>query len=340
MKWYSIYSVVVLLLAVAMVQSCSEDIAAIDNDVVAIDIDEAQGEIVDLLDLADPENNEKTSSSRTFRTLNQALRCTGLGSALFDGHKTIYAPSDAAFAKLGLNRHNVCTELDKETLTEILLYHVVGEVVSIRERGCIEPLNGDVAQVSVKRHRLFVNESRIRAAFNQRGRHYFLRVYRIDAVLMPPARTIVETASGVDMFSSLVAAVVAADPMIAETLSDPDGIFTVFAPTNDAFADLISGLGLNTLEDVVAAIGVDGLSTVLRYHVVPACAFSNDLKNGAKIPTAQGETITVDLRNLALIDKTDTPAQLVPEGLDIRTANGIVHTIDKVLLPNEILMML
>ncbi len=273
-----------------------------------------------------------------FRTLNKALRCTGLNAALFQGENTIYAPSDAAFEKLGLNEDNVCEALDQETLTAILLYHVAAGTVSKRERGCVELLNGDVAQIASRDHRLFINDSRIYYRFNQRGRHYRLRVYIIDEVLMPPSATIAEAAGATDKFATLLAAVLEADPAVAEALSDPDAIFTVFAPTNEAFADLLAALGLNSLEELIGAIGVDGLTTVLLYHVVDGCAFSNDLEDGLAIPTLQGESVTVDLDNLQLQDASDVPAGLVADCLDILTANGIVHTIDKVLLPEEILM--
>ena len=280
----------------------------------------------------------RTRSYYRFRTLNQALRCTGLNAALFDGENTIYAPSDAAFAKLGLNEHNICEELDAETLTAILLYHVSAGTVSRRERGCVELLNGDIAQVSVRNHRLLINDSRIYYSFRQRGRGYSLRVYIIDEVLMPPSSTIAEVAGETSKFSVLLDAVLAADPSVAALLSDPDAVVTVFAPTNEAFIDLLGALNLGSLEELIEAIGIDGLTTVLAYHVVDACAFSNDLEDGLEITTLQGESITVDLDNLQLQDASDVPAGLVGDCLDVLTANGIVHTIDKVLLPEEILM--
>ena len=333
-----------LLLVLALfLQNCAEDdevstsqTATLTETELAINVDQAE----ELEELGQPESGDlqaRTSSYYSFNTLNQALHCTGLNEALFSGHKTIYAPSDAAFAKLGLDAHNVCEVLDTETLTNILLYHVVDDFVSLRERGCVEMLNGDITQVAVRNHRLFINDSRIYLAFNQKGRHYFLRVYAINEVLEVPEDNIVETASGADQFSVLVDAVLAADPAIAEALSDEDAIYTVFAPTNEAFVDLLEALGVSTLDELVAAIGVEGLSTVLLYHVVDGCAFSNDLKDGLRLETLQGEKLKVDLDNLSLIDKTDTPAGLDAEGLDILTSNGIVHTIDKVLLPDAIL---
>lgn len=316
----------------------NDDVAELSIDVNAFSIDPAVATDQENLDPESVELRTSTNDYYTFHTLNQALRCTELTGALFSGSKTIYAPSDAAFKKLGLNAHNVCQELDEATLSNILLYHVVDRKVTTSERGCLEMINGDIAQLSVKDHRLFINESRLYYAFNQSGRHYKLRVYAIDEVLMPAMPTIAEAAAETDKFQVLFEAVVAADPAIAAALSDPDAIFTVFAPTNQAFVDLLNALGLSSLEELVGAIGVDGLSTVLLYHVVDACAFSNDLKDDQMIQTLQGESVKIDLDNLAIQDKTADQSNLVLDCLDIRTTNGIVHTIDKVLLPNELLM--
>ncbi|MEM0991533.1 MAG: fasciclin domain-containing protein [Bacteroidota bacterium] len=286
----------------------------------------------------DGEVAPRTNSFYTFNTLNQALHCTGLGAVLGHGLNTIYAPSDAAFAKLGLNAHNVCHELSPATLKEILLYHVVtDELVDLREVGCQEMANGDLTQRSIAQHRFFINESNIYRAFTQVGHTYKLRVYVIPDVLEVPNDNIVETASEASIFESLVAAVLAADPAIAAALSDDDAIFTVFAPTNAAFHDLIAAFGASSLNELVHIVGVETLSTILLYHVVDACAFSNDLRDGLRLTTLQGEKVEIDLHNLQVIDKTDTPAGLEVDLLDIRTDNGVVHGIDKVLLPQEVL---
>ncbi|MDX1940639.1 MAG: fasciclin domain-containing protein, partial [Saprospiraceae bacterium] len=209
---------VLLLLCFALfLQNCTkdqfattekEDLTEIEN---AINLDLAQ----DLQELAEDEVQPRSSSYYTFNTLNQALECTNLDEALFSGDKTVYAPSDAAFAKLGLNENNVCQALNATTLTNILLYHVVDRSVSLSELGCIEMLNGDITQTERRNFRLFINDSRIFLAFHQRGSNYNLQVHAIQDVLQVPSKTIVETAVGASQFSSLVAAVLAADPAIA-----------------------------------------------------------------------------------------------------------------------------
>lgn len=280
---------------------------------------------------------ERSHHRITFNTLNAAIACAGLSDVVFSGKKTVYAPSDAAFAKLGLNAHNICDALDKETLTNILAYHVNEGIITIRERGCIEPLNGDVARLDFRNHRYFINDSKLLAKGSQNGKGFLLVVYAIDMVLMPPANNIVETAVAADDFNSLVAAVLAVDPSVAAALSNDDAILTVFAPTDQAFADLLGALGVSSLDEAVAAVGIEGLKTILLYHVVVGCATTNDLKNGMMIPTLQGESLKVDLKTRSIVDKTGTGAGLVHGAVNILTANGYVHAIDKVLLPQAIL---
>ncbi|MEN0048133.1 MAG: fasciclin domain-containing protein [Bacteroidota bacterium] len=330
-----------LLTLVLLLQNCAE------NDLVDTATATQQEEVATLIDMEtamevesfeEGEIESRTRSFYTFNTLNQALHCTGLGAVLGDGINTIYAPSDAAFAKLGLDAHNVCSALGESTLQEILLYHVVpSDLVSLSEVGCQKMANGDLTQRINKSHRFFINDAQIYRAFTQVGHDYKLRVYVITDVLEVPDNNIVETADGASVFKSLVAAVLAADPAIAAALSDEDAIFTVFAPTNEAFDDLIAAFGASSLDELVDIVGVETLSTILLYHVVDACAFSNDLKDGLRLTTLQGEKVEIDLHDLTIIDKTDAPAGLEVELLDILTSNGIVHGIDKVLLPQEVL---
>ncbi len=151
----------------------------------------------------------------------------------------------------------------------------------------------------------------------------------------PPAEesNIVETAQATPELSILVDAVVKAD--LAATLSS-DGPFTVFAPTNAAFADLLAGLdGYNSLDDFDTPAEIDLLTTILTYHVISGEIMAADLTDGAMPETVQGETVEVDLDGGAkLIDATDTPANITTT--DIETTNGVVHLIDKVLLPEGV----
>ena len=135
------------------------------------------------------------------------------------------------------------------------------------------------------------------------------------------AKDIVDTAAGNESFSTLVAAVKAAG--LVETLKG-DGPFTVFAPTNEAFAALPAG----TVESLLKPENKDQLTAILTYHVVPGKVMSNDLKDDMTAKTAQGGEIKIDLDNGPMVNE----ANIVTA--DITTENGVIHVIDKVILPN------
>ena len=136
---------------------------------------------------------------------------------------------------------------------------------------------------------------------------------------------LVEVAQSDARFSILVEAVVAA--ALAGTLSGP-GPFTVFAPTNDAFAALLGELGV-TKEALLADKAL--LTQVLTYHVLPAQVLRAQVPVGTPIATVQGDTFTVD-GTLAITDQRGRTARIVQT--DIRASNGVLHVIDRVILPS------
>lgn len=134
------------------------------------------------------------------------------------------------------------------------------------------------------------------------------------------SKDIVDTAAGAGTFNTLVAAVTAAE--LVDTLKG-EGPFTVFAPTDDAFAALPEG----TVDDLLKPVNKDQLIAVLTYHVVPGKVMSTDLSDDMTAATVQGGEITIDLDNGVMVnDATVTTA-------DIETSNGVIHVIDKVILP-------
>ena len=143
-----------------------------------------------------------------------------------------------------------------------------------------------------------------------------------DATTEAPAEmNIVETAQATPDLSTLVDAVVAAD--LVETLSG-EGPFTVFAPTNDAFAALPPA----ELERLLKPANKDELASILTYHVVAGDVKAADLSDGQKVETVEGQdlTVTIDGDKVMIND-----AQVIQP--DIATSNGTVHVIDGVLLP-------
>ncbi len=132
---------------------------------------------------------------------------------------------------------------------------------------------------------------------------------------------IVETAVGHGSFKTLVAAVTAAE--LVETLSGT-GPFTVFAPLDDAFAALPAG----TVESLVEPENKAKLQGILTYHVLAGKVLSTDLSDGMKATTVNGAEITIHLRDGKVFVND---AEVVVA--DVDTDNGVIHAINKVLLP-------
>ncbi len=136
------------------------------------------------------------------------------------------------------------------------------------------------------------------------------------------SKDIVDTASAAGEFTTLLAAAEAAG--LVETLKG-EGPYTVFAPTDAAFSALPEG----TVDDLLKPENKEMLTSVLTYHVVAGKVMSTDLSDGMEAATVEGGTITVDLGDGVMInDATVTTA-------DIEASNGVIHVIDKVLMPGS-----
>ena len=133
-------------------------------------------------------------------------------------------------------------------------------------------------------------------------------------------KDIVDTAVEAGTFSTLVAAVTAAD--LVDTLKS-DGPFTVFAPTDEAFAALPEG----TVESLLLPENKEQLIAVLTYHVVPGKVMSGDLTDDMMATTVQGTDVMIDLDNGVMVQDANVVSA------DIETSNGVIHVIDKVILP-------
>lgn len=267
-----------------------------------------------------------------FTTLVAALQATGLDATLDDADAsfTVFAPTDAAFDLLG---EDTITALlaDTDTLSSILTYHVLaGEVnaeAAIAAAGTtVETVNGASVGLSLIDTTLFVNAATVTSTdlVTDNG-----IIHVIDAVLTPPTErgeptnNIVETAIAAGNFETLVAAVQAAG--LVDTLANPDASFTVFAPTDEAFAMIDSA----TLEALIA--DTDALNAVLLQHVVEGevdsvTAFS---LNGQSATTASSAMIPVGL-NAETDTLTFGGANVTVT--DIYTSNGIIHVIDMVVV--------
>jgi uncharacterized surface protein with fasciclin (FAS1) repeats len=141
----------------------------------------------------------------------------------------------------------------------------------------------------------------------------------------PADQTIVEIAAGNPDFSTLVAGVNAAG--LADTLSGP-GPFTVFAPTNEAFAKLPAG----TVDTLLKPANKQQLAAILAYHVLPAAVMAKDVKPGT-VETVNGASFAVAVEDgsVILTDGQGKKAKVI--ATDVAASNGVIHVIDAVLLP-------
>ena len=271
-------------------------------------------------------------SDARFSILTEAVIAADLAGTLSaPGTLTVFAPTNDAFAalltELGISKAQLLA--DKALLTTVLTYHVLpakveraaipaGKPITTLQGGIFKiEVSGGTARVTDGRNRV----STITATDIQASNGV---VHVLDRVLLPADKTIVQTASALPDFSILVEAVVAAD--LAGTLSGT-GPFTVFAPTNAAFAALLTELGISK-EALLADKAL--LTKVLTYHVLPARVLKADVPVGPAITTVQGNTFTVDA-NLDISDRNGRKARIT--ATDVLASNGVIHVIDKVILP-------
>ena len=285
-------------------------------------------------------------ANEDFSTLVAAVTEAELVEALSsEGPFTVFAPSNDAFAAL-LEEMEIGAEdlLTSENLADILLYHVVAgefdaasviELVGENDYVLVDTLGGTPVKVSVQDGAVFVNESQVVAADVEASNGV---IHVVDSVIVPPSQTIAEiVVEAADMgddseFTILLAAVLEAE--LADALSS-DGPFTVFAPTDAAFAAALEALDVSA-EDLLAN---PDLANILLYHVVGGeeALYSNDvaaaldgMEDGVSVDTLlEGDPIQVSANEMGIyVDG----AQIVTT--DILASNGVIHVIDAVILPN------
>ena len=255
-------------------------------------------------------------------TLETAVIAAGLADDLSaQGPFTVFAPTDAAFAALPAGTIEAVLA-DAELLNAILTYHVVGGEAlstSLSDGQEITTLNGANVTVSIMGGSVMINNATVTVADILADNGV---VHVIDAVLLPPApqtTTVVDIIVNSPDHTTLETAVIAAG--LADDLSG-DGPFTVFAPTDAAFAALPAG----TIEAVLADPVL--LNAILTYHVAAGNVLSTDLTDGMTITTLNGADVTVGIfpDGVMINTATVTVADLVAD-------NGVVHVINAVLLP-------
>jgi uncharacterized surface protein with fasciclin (FAS1) repeats len=272
-------------------------------------------------------------SNGNFTTLVAALQATGLDATLSDMSNsfTVFAPTDDAFALLGDETINALLA-DTDALSDILTYHVIsGEVdaaIAIGLAGTtVATVNGKALGLSLSGDNLLINTVTVTATDIKTDNGI---IHVIDAVLLPPANmdeatgNIVEVAVANGNFTTLVAALQAAE--LDAVLADESSTFTVFAPTDAAFA-LIGEDTINTLLD-----NTDVLTNILLQHVIPELAVDSVTAyslNGTMVASASSAEVALNI-NTTTDMLTFGGANIIIK--DIYTTNGIIHVIDAVII--------
>ncbi|HSN78531.1 MAG TPA: fasciclin domain-containing protein [Anaerolineae bacterium] len=321
-------SLIALLLVVVMVMgACAPMVATEQQPAATAAPQEAQPTVapepaapaMDIVDTA--------VAAGSFNTLVAAVQAAGLEEALrSDGPFTVFAPTDDAFAAIPAEMLEALLA-DPETLSQILLFHVLpGKVMaeSVADGLSVETLQGAPVTFAVMDGKATINDAAIVATDIEASNGV---IHVIDAVILPPAEAaaeepamdIVDTAVAAGSFNTLVAAVQAAG--LEEALRG-EGPFTVFAPTDDAFA----AIPAETLEALLA--DPEALSQILLYHVLDGKVMAADVTDGLSADTLQGSPVT-----FSVMDGTGMINDATIIATDIETSNGVIHVIDAVILP-------
>lgn len=257
-----------------------------------------------------------------FKTLAAALTAAGLVDTLkSEGPFTVFAPTDDAFAALPAGTvETLLKPENKDQLIAILTYHVVpGRVLAedVVKLNSATTVNGQRVGISTK-DGVTVDGARVVKTDIACSNGV---IHVIDKVMIPESRTIPEIGMSNSDFQTLVAAVQAAG--LVETLSGP-GPFTLFAPTNEAFAALPPG----TVESLLKPENRSELARILTYHVVPGRVYSDQALKLDMATTVEGSSAPIERRGDALfIDGARVTST------DIQASNGVIHVIDKVMIP-------
>lgn len=266
------------------------------------------------------------AGSENLETLVTALGAAELVDAIRDANGiTVLAPTDAAFGELDQQAlANTIENHPTGRLADVLKYHVIPErltAADLVKRRFVTTLDGQRLELTIAGSGLEINNASIVAADIEADNGI---VHVIDTVLIPAKDNVAEVAANAGTFETLLAAVGAAG--LAEFVSTTDPI-TVFAPTDEAFAEL----GAERIAELLKPENRNALVEILSYHVVAGeRLYGGDLFEASAIDAAAGGTLRPTVRNGSLFIND---AQVIAPNID--AANGVVHAIDSVLIPES-----
>lgn len=258
----------------------------------------------------------------SFKTLAAALTAAGLIDTLKgEGPFTVFAPTDEAFARLPAGTvETLLKPENKDALVAVLTYHVVpGRAMAkdVLARPSWGTVNGQRIDITQKDGKAMVDGAVITATDIKASNGV---IHVIDAVILPSSSNLVETAKAAK-FNTLVRLVEAAG--LGPVLAGKDS-FTVFAPTDEAFAKLPA----ETLASLMKPENKAELVKILTFHVVPGRVYSDQAIAAKSAATVQGGRVNIAQRDGAVMVEG---AKVVKA--NVEASNGVVHAIDTVLLP-------
>lgn len=269
-----------------------------------------------------------------FKSLITSVVAADLDSTLRgSGPFTVFAPTDAAFAKLPAGTLEMLSKPEnKSKLQDILKYHILSGRVLAQDAAKLtsaKTLLREKITISANNSIMINNATVIKADILCNNGV----IHVIDTVLLPPefadestprrSDGIIATAEKAGNFKTLLAALKATG---LDAALDSDGPFTVFAPTDEAFAKLPP----KTMNKLLTPEGKTDLANILKYHVIAGKSLSaKEAVTAGRASTLHGSRIQIDIKNGSVMINN---AKAI--GTDIKTGNGIIHLIDTVLLPN------
>ncbi|GMV25957.1 MAG: hypothetical protein AMXMBFR58_19880 [Phycisphaerae bacterium] len=258
----------------------------------------------------------------SFKTLAAALKAAGLVDALKGkGPFTVFAPTDEAFAKLPAGTvEELLKPANKARLASILKYHVVSGTVLAKDvkTGAAATLDGQRVDLVAKDGGVKVDGAAVTKADIECTNGV---IHVIDTVILPSDKNVVQTAVAAGKFSTLAKLLTTAE--LVSTL-EGDGPFTVFAPTDEAFAKLPK----ETVESLLKPENREKLVSILKYHVVSGRIYSDAAVKAGKASTLQGGSVAIKSEAGGV---TINGAKVL--SADIDATNGVIHVIDTVILP-------
>lgn len=282
-----------------------------------------------------------------FSTLVAAVQKTGLVASLSRAtlNATVLAPTNDAFAQLPdpfNNAANISNITDARTIAalgQILKYHVI-----MGTRTAAELTNGSYGTlrtaVTPQNHLVFVGRNTAGNVYINGNAKVVTTdvfatngvIHAIDKVLLPPSQAIGQVAMTTNNFSALYAALKATG--LTNTFFEPTYSFTVFAPTDAAFAKLPAPFNTaSAIKGIRDAAAIQTLRDILLYHTVKNRVFSVDLREGIQAASLQGGSVSISLAGGAKVKGNGNASAANITATDILAINGVIHAIDQVLMP-------